>query len=144
MDDLRRIIRRIIEAGPARFESHAARARMVKSVVAAEIAARLEPALNAEADSMPQNTLDEKRALASWVNYELRRLGLAIRCEPSGLPGILVAMPGRGDREESSRFRVEARDAEGRKVQSSSIGWVPRIRLVEDPVRREGRSRFRE
>ncbi|MBE7506230.1 MAG: hypothetical protein HS101_08075 [Planctomycetia bacterium] len=93
---------------------------------------------------MPQNTLAEKRRLASWINHELRHLGLAIRCDPSGLPGILVAMPGRGDREEASRFRVEARDEDGRRFQSSSLGWAPRLELVEDPARREGRSRFRE
>ena len=141
--ELRKVVRRIIENGPSEFDSCAKRARAVKSVVASEIATCIEPALNEKAETMPQDTLSEKRDLAAWVNHELRQLGLAIQCDPSGMAGILVAMPGRRDDDEGSRFRVEARDTEGHKSQSSSLGWVPRLALVEAPVRREGRSRFR-
>lgn len=107
------------------------------------MAACLEPALNAEVNSMPQETLEEKRKVSTWVNHELRQLGLAIRCMPSALPGILVAEPGWSDEEDRSRFRIEARNAEGRKQRSALLESAPHLELMEDSVRREGRSRFR-
>lgn len=142
--ELRRLVRKVIESGPGGFEAHAERARGVRSAVHAEIASALGPVLNAHLNTLPQDTLVEKREIAAWVNRELRQLGLAIRSPVSDSPGILVANPGRdGDQGEKSRFNIITRDAAGRRYSPSS-GWVPELELVEDPPRKEGRSRYRE
>ncbi len=143
--ELRRLVRKVIDSGPAGFEAHAERARGVRSAVHAEIASALGPVLNAHLNTLPQDTLVEKRDTAAWVNHELRQLGLAIRSPVSNIPGILIAAAGRsGDEREGSRFLIMSRDERGRKKHSPSSGWVPELELVEDPPRKEGRSRYRE
>lgn len=138
--ELRAIVRRIVEREPAGFTDRVRHARALRSSVQHELVALLEPALNAHLSGMPQDTLEEKRHLASWVNHELHSLGLGIRCPKTGRPAVLVANPGRsGDEGEASRFRIESRDERGKKHQSPSLGWVPELELVEYPGRKEGR-----
>jgi hypothetical protein len=141
LEVLRAIVRRIVESGPADFASRATRARTVRAEVQNTLAPLLEPAVNAQLNTMPQDTLEEKRRLASWANHELHDLGLGIRCPLTGRPAVLVANPGRsGDEGEGSRFRIESRDDSGRKQRTPSSGWVPKLELVVYAGRREGRS----
>ena len=43
-----------------------------------EMAARLEPVLNAHIQAMPHETHEEKKTLANWVNAEVEPFGLAV------------------------------------------------------------------
>lgn len=128
-------------AGHQEIEALGIRARSVHSAVLAEIAKCLEDPLNAAINRAPQDSLEEKRSLATWVNGFLRGLGLAIRSPRTGRPGILTAAPGRDEYRES-RFRIMHRDR-GRIVYAASTGWVERLDLIEDdrssdPERRRG------
>ncbi len=142
---LRELVRKIVDTETCDFAERAAHARGVRAAVQAALVPILEPALNKQLNSMPQDTLEEKRSLASWVNHELHELGLAIRCPLTGRQAVLVANPGRcGDEGEKSRFRIESRDDQGRKRHSPTSGWVPEITLVVYGGRKEGRAHGRD
>ncbi len=119
------------------------RAKSVRSIIMAEIARALTASLNAEAKQRPQDTLIEKRELASWVNHELRQLGLTLAFPGTGRPAILTATPGRRDADEGSRFRLESKDDRGRRIMSPSLMWMPELDPIENPPRIEGGARCR-
>lgn len=140
-EDLRRIVRKLVSAGPAGFASHAARAKAVQTVVHNEVASLLAEPLNTAIEETPHVSISDKRRLAMWVNRELRSLGLAIKA-PSGHPGILVADAVRSS-DEDGRLRVEARDERGRRLRSSSFWRAPILELMADeaPVNSPRRGR---
>ena len=59
-----------------------------------EMAARLEPVLNAHIQAMPHETHEEKKTLANWVNAEVEPFGLAVKCPKTGLPAKFRGHPG--------------------------------------------------
>lgn len=101
----------------------------------------LQPRLNAYVKTLPQETLADKRSIATWVNAELRKLGLTIRCPKTGNPAILVADTQDRVHGHITRFRLEARDDRGRNVRSCTSPTVPELELMKDPPRRESLSR---
>lgn len=101
-----------------------------------DVAALLGPRLNEALKGKPQDTYDEKQALASWVNNELRQLGLAIRDPNSGKPAILVADV-KGGVDSPSRFRFEIRGEDGTRKRTFSSRSLPELELMEDELRRE-------
>lgn len=105
-----------------------------------EIAEVLGPRLNDVIKAMPQETYVEKQALASWVNNELRQLGLAIRDEKTRRPAILVADV-KGGVESPSRFRFEVREDNGTKTRTFTSRTLPTLELMEDKVRSESFAR---
>lgn len=143
INEIRKRVRSRLEQRPESWAERAKAARELRLTILKEIASSLEPVLNAEASARPQDTLEEKQDLATWLNRELRELGLAVACPPSQLPGIVVADAGRTAEDGSSRFRIEAHHPDGRRVRSASTAWVPSLELVVDPPRREGGSRRR-
>lgn len=100
------------------------------------IADRLQPALNAHVQAMPQGTHEEKQAVCKWVNAELRPFGLAVRCPNTGLPAILVADTQGADRSKS-RFRFEIVNADGKKTRTFGKAQLPPLELIEDKPRVE-------
>ena len=98
------------------------------------------PGFNAHLQTMPHDTYEEKQAISSWCNHELRNLRLAIRCPRTHRPAILLADL-RGHDDGASRFRLEIRDERGRKIRTYSSSELPAVDLMEDPPRREGLSR---
>ena len=92
------------------------------------MAAELEPALRARAKAMPQATLADKRALARWVNAELRRFGLAIRCPKTSRPSGMVA--DRGDDPGRGRFQLYSEGPDGKQQRTFSSVELPPLELV--------------
>ncbi len=100
-----------------------------------EMAARLQPVLNAHIQAMPHETHEEKKALARWVNEELRRFDLAIRCPKTGQPSLLFAGP--GNHPEIGRFILEHRTPEGKRVRPVQTPELQHLELMEAAPRRE-------
>jgi hypothetical protein len=100
----------------------------------AVIARVLEPALNEEAKSHPQNTYEDKKALAKWINAQLRSLGLAIQDPKTGKPCHLVGSP--GNRPGIGRFMLNITDESGRLVHSVTSVTLPHLQLIPDDLSR--------
>ena len=108
----------------------------------AKLAKELEPALNAHVQSMPQETHEDKKEVASWVTKELRRFDLAIKCPKTGHPAILFTIP---DYQPGvGRFVVEHKTPEGKRVRAFTPIRVSQLELMEAPTRREGLMEQRE
>lgn len=107
-----------------------------------EMAARLQPAFNAHIQAMPHGTYEEKKALARWVNEELRRFDLAVKCPKTGQPSLIHAGP--GNHPEIGRFQLEHKTAEGKNVRSVNTPELPYIELMEAAPRREALAEWRE
>jgi hypothetical protein len=95
------------------------------------MARRLEEALNQHVGGMPAATYDDKRAIARWVNAELRRFGLALVCPKSRRPAVLLADP--GGIPGAGRFQFQSETPEGRKVRAYSSATLPRLELTAAP-----------
>jgi hypothetical protein len=95
------------------------------------VARRLEEALNRHVSAMPAASYDDKRALARWVNAELRRFGLALVCPNSGRPAVLLADP--GGIPGAGRFQFQSQAPDGRKVRAYSSATLPRLELTAAP-----------
>ena len=101
------------------------------------LAERLEPVLNAYVRQLPQDTYEDKKALARFVNAQLSPLGLAVRCPKTGMPSIIEADANDASGK-VSRFRYFARRPEGRRVRTVSNKELPVLELMEDTPRGEG------
>lgn len=140
---LRETLRAALDHEAGSYAQLSMRAKSVRSIAMAEMARAVTASLNAEASRFPQDTLVEKRELAAWVNHELRQLGLTLAFPGTGRPAILTATPGRRDADEGSRFRLESKDEQGRRVMSASLEWMPELEPIENPPRIEGGARHR-
>lgn len=140
---LREALRNTLENVSESYAQISERSKSVRSIAMSEIALAVTASLNIEASRRPQDTLAEKRELAAWVNHELRQMGLALAFPCTGCPAILTATPGRRDADEGSRFRLESKDEQGRRVMSASLGWLPELEPMENPPRIEGGARHR-
>jgi hypothetical protein len=120
----------------ADFNTLASRFQTATHVFRTRIAELLEGPLNDHLRSLPQETPSEKQALATWVNAQLRTLGLAVRCPKTGRPSALIS-----DVKESGsrigRFRTENRDENGLKVRPWTSTHLPLLELLEDDPRLE-------
>lgn len=108
--------------------------RSLHAASRAAIAKAFEPVLNEHATTMPQATYDEKRALAKWVNAELRELGLAIRCPKTGQPALLRGHP--GGTPGVGRFHLEITDSNGIQRRTVTSVTLPRLSLLVDDLAR--------
>lgn len=118
------------------YDRRYAQLTALRHVAHEEIAQALQPVFDQRLHEMPQSDLESKRQLCSWANDQLKTLGLAVRCEKTGRPGILVANPYRvGD--QGGRYRLELRDEGGRMSRSYSGNNLPPLRLMEHSIRRE-------
>ena len=120
-----------------------AQGKQLISLAKAEVAARLGPVLSRELAAMPHESYKEKQAAASWINGELRQLGLAIRCPKTHRPAILVADV-QGGGHDTSRFRLEIRDEEGHKKRTFTSQKPPELELMEDAPRQEPIAKWSE
>lgn len=109
---------------PARRQVLAA----LHDVTRSTIAKALESVLNDHAAEMPHATYEEKKELAKWVNAELRRFGLAIKCPKTGRPAILIGhatgVPGVG------RFHIEVLGEEGVAKRTFTGVQLPKLELT--------------
>lgn len=93
-----------------------------------EIATILQPALNRHVQAMPQDNLDAKKKIGEFVNDELERFGLAVRCPNTGLPAKLKGLG--GDWGGTGRFAFEVY-SEGKRVRPSVSVNLPELHLID-------------
>lgn len=108
-----------------------------------ELAGAIQLRFNAYLKTLPQETYEQKHALASWVNHVLRVLDLALRCPRTGEPAILVAE----DKDKShpnSRFRFQGKGTKGKNLKTCPSVQLPDLQLIPAPVREEGSARWSE
>lgn len=93
-----------------------------------QIAAELEQPLNDEVSHRAHESYEQKKELAKWVNAELRRFGLAIKCPKTGRPAILIGhatgVPGVG------RFHIEVLGEEGVAKRTYTGVQLPKLELT--------------
>ena len=104
-----------------------------------EIAEAVAPALNAEVRAMPHADLDGKKAVCDFVNGELERLGLAVKCPKTGLPAKLKGNP--GNRPEIGRFAFEVY-IDGNRERSAYSDKLPELQLIDANPANELESRW--
>lgn len=101
------------------------------------VASAIETPLNQMLQRMPQQTLEEKRELTKWLNAQLRRLGLAVRCPNTHRPST-VLVDVRDSKDQNGRFRLENWDENlGKDVRTATSTELPEFVLMEDEPRRE-------
>jgi hypothetical protein len=126
-------------------EEYSYRAEMLFALNAAvrqEMASQLAPSLNAHIQGMPQANHEEKKAVARWVNEELRRFDLAIKGQ-NDQPSMLLAAPATSGDADVGRFMLEHKTAEGRRVRTQLPKDLPAFELMEANPRREALQEWR-
>lgn len=101
-------------------------------LVRTELAARLELALNDQASRVRHVSYDDKKTLAKWINAELRRFGLAIRCPRTGNRCYLMGNP--GGQVGVGRFMLEYTDESGKRHHPLTSVDLPHINLMLDAL----------
>lgn len=133
---LQSLLRELAGKPVADFTSLVTRFVTATHTFRAGLAELLDGPLNDHLKTLPQETPAEKQALASWLNAQLRPLGLAVRCPKTGRPSVLIS-----DLKESGshigRFRTENRDENGAKVRPWTSTQLPVLELMEDLPRLE-------
>ena len=84
----------LLKSLPDAFQPLTGNLRDVDASFRGALARRIEEAFNQHVGGLPAATYDDKRALARWVNAELRRFGLAVVCPKTRRPAVLLADPG--------------------------------------------------
>jgi hypothetical protein len=121
---------------PENFSQLLNSARELRTAFHVSAASFLQKPFNVHLQSMPHETYEQKQAMASWANSQLRQLGLAIKCPKTGKPAILLADI-KDANAVAGRFRLETRDDSGKRVRTLSSRVLPKFELMEDQVREE-------
>jgi hypothetical protein len=119
---------------PADYASRRETLLQLSDAVRNRLAAAIEPAINSAAAAFPQSSYEEKKALAKWINAELRRFGLALRAPKTGHPCILVATT--GPRPDVGRFVFDYVDASGKRHHPMSSATLPDLEVMLDDLTR--------
>jgi hypothetical protein len=121
-------INRLIPSLPD-YDQQAEAVAAFNSAARRVIAARLEPGLNAKIQAMPQETLDQKKAICDFVEKTLEPLGLAVKVPNTpGLPGKLKTHPGSWPK--IGRFMFEAY-IDGKRKQPAFSDSLPELELTD-------------
>jgi FHA domain len=113
----------------APYEEQAEAASQLTHEVRLQLASRIAPAFNAAIQAMPQDTYDQKKELAAWVNAELGRFGLAVKCPKTGLPAKLHGDT--GNYPETGRFQFQVSTDSGRPHRTVNTPDLPVLELVD-------------
>lgn len=123
------------------YDKRIVQLRELRHLFHQEMAAALESAFNRKLSGMNSDDISAKRALCTWVNAELRSVGLAVQCPVTHLASILVAHTARSG-DVQGRFLFElARDASGHAYRKCSRVVLPSLTLLERTTKREGRTK---
>ena len=103
------------------------------------IAVDVRKSLAEEMQRRPHDSYEEKKELSKFVNAELRKFGLAIKCPKTGRPSSLIANP--GYRPGEGRFQLFNEDEDGKKVRSLSTPHLSTLLeslelVADDPDRK--------
>jgi hypothetical protein len=130
----------LLDELPDDFSQCGVKAAEITHLFRAALARSLQPRLNAHIAMMPHETVAEKSALATYVNRELHKLGLAIRCPRTGGPAILTG-DARDDNDEVGRFRLLVRGDSFHRSRTVTSATLFDLELIEDGPRQEGMSK---
>jgi hypothetical protein len=119
---------------PAEYDALRDSLGKMSEVFRVSLAEKLEPALNARAATMPQETYEDKKTLAKWINAELRRLGLAIKDPKTGKPCHLVGDS--GNKPGIGRFMLNYTEDAGKLVHTVTSVTLPPLTLMPDDLSR--------
>lgn len=125
----------LFDSLPPDYQNAAETAAKIRHHFHELMAAAIQVRLNEYVKTIPQETLEEKRDAASWINSELRKLGLAMKCPTTGNPGILVADYRGRDEDSTSRFRIASRETTGHRTRGASSSKIESMELMPDPPR---------
>jgi hypothetical protein len=122
---------------PGDYTARYAAIQAIRHAFHREIAVALEPAINERVSQMPQDTPEERQNLASWINEQLRQIGLAAKCPVTGRPASIVV--DRQDREhpEITRFRYGVRSEDGKYSHNATSRNLGEFKLTEHSPRVE-------
>ncbi len=130
-----KVLRAALDEMPRDYRARYEQVSAMRHAVLREFASAIQRQLNDYLQSLPQETVEEKRHIAKTVNSELRVLNLSVRCPVTQLPATLVAEPGYLNR--TSKFRFQSFDTSGRRWQKGVSHKVPLLELIEAPPREE-------
>lgn len=135
-------IKELTSGLPADYDGRSAALSEIHHAFRLNLADSLAPALNDTIQAMPHGTYEEKKILAKWVNDELRRFDLAIKCPKTGQPSILAT--GTGNHPEIGRFSIEHKTADGKRARPVNSPELPHLELMEAAPRREALAEWHE
>ncbi|WP_145027834.1 hypothetical protein [Caulifigura coniformis] len=87
------------------FTSVVEQLRRAREVFYEAVASRFEEPLQKHLRSLAQDSYEEKKTLARWINGELRNLGLAVKCPKTGLDSMLCVSRDRATSTGAFRLR---------------------------------------
>lgn len=123
-----------ITALPRDYASRRNSLGQLHDAIRTEIAIALQPSLNEHLKTMPHETYEDKKALAIWVNAQLRGLGLAVKDPKSGKPSSLLG--DRGNRHAFGRFKFRYQTDAGVWVTGATSVSLPVLEPVPDDLSR--------
>lgn len=126
-------------AKPQAYEDHARELERQIREVRRKAALELLPTLMKEMRHRPHATQDEKKELVSWVNFELRRFGLAFKSPKTGGAASLVV--DKGNHPEEGRFLLRSEGDSGKVEVFATPALsvlLSVLELTDAPVRQEG------
>lgn len=132
--ELQALMRSISAKLPAEFPARQATLLRLTDTFREELAAALQAPLNAHLASMPQENYEEKQALVLWLNAELRRFGLAVRCPKTGRASLLQVDIGR--QPEKGRFQTDNVNGQGKRERPLSFNELIPLELMPDDLSR--------
>jgi hypothetical protein len=135
--DKREQIKSLLLDLPEAFQDRLSAVKAVRDTFHEEAVAAMTAPLNEHFAPLPQDTGKEKSETASYINGTLRSIGLTIRCPKTSLPATLVADFQDGAHQDISRFRLEVRDEQGKKIRTFSGRYLPELSFMQDHQRRE-------
>ncbi|MFN0007210.1 MAG: hypothetical protein ACKVXR_04820 [Planctomycetota bacterium] len=92
-----------------------------------ELADRVAPALNERLLRTSQETYEEKKALARWVNKTLRELDLAVECPRTGMPAAIATYSSQSHK---GSFQLQVTLPDGKTTHSRSASYLSNLRLT--------------
>src|SRR5665213_3834754 len=130
----------VMEALPDDCVACHARIEELSAAFRWEIAEAMQRRLNAHLKTLPHETFEERKLIASFVNMELRELGLTIRCPKTGKPAILIADV-KDAEHDKGRFRLQVCDEKGKNKRTVTCYGMIELELMPDAPRKEGMAR---
>ena len=141
-DDWRALLRASLGRLPKDYHKARDQLAQIRRDFLTEVAEALEKPLNAHLKTLPQESLAEKREIATSINRDLHSLNLCVKCPATGLPAVLVA-DYRDHEDRSSRFRFVVIDAHEHRMKrhtvaaSGRLGSTGRSQRIENLARHE-------
>lgn len=129
-------IRSLFKDLPDGFDERHAALKAIRDEFHDQLARNFEPVLNEYAQLLPQDTYDEKRKTASMINGLLRSVGLTIQ-DKRGRAAVLYSDTHSAEHPEITRFRLEAKDEQGRVRRTGAWRYMPSLTLMQEHPRQE-------